>query len=44
MRVLEIEKNEEYALKWLLINGMERTKSDKKYEIFEKWLGVAQKD
>lgn len=33
---MEFTKEEQEALKWLLLKGMEITKSNKKYEIFDK--------
>lgn len=35
---LKIDKNEIWAMEWLLKKGMEITKSDKKFEIYERVL------
>lgn len=37
-KIIEIKDDELFALKWLLTKGMEQTKSNKKFEIFERLL------
>jgi hypothetical protein len=34
--MIEIKENEIKAMRWLLLKGMEQTKSDRKFEIFER--------
>ena len=34
--IIEVSKNEVNALKWLMLKGMEMTKSDSKFDIYER--------